>query len=96
MPADRAEMNRKMVCRIEAGGYLVSPTIPRVPATALVSPRHCIGSRKAPCGKEIEAAASSSPAKPISCAIPRIRATRRYSVRQIPNDEFVLKYQKPL
>src|SRR5712664_1065050 len=45
-------------------------------------PRPCIGSRKVRCARRSRRPVSSSQAKLISCAIPRIRGTRRYSVRR--------------
>ena len=82
MPVDRAEMNRKMFAALKPGGFLVIADHSARPATAPRSARRCTGSRKARCARRSRRPASSSRPKPISCAIPKIRGTRRCSIRK--------------
>ena len=82
MPVDRAEMNKKMFAALKPGGFLVIADHSARPAMASMLRRRCIASRKARCARRSRRPASSSSARPISCAIPKIRATRRCSVRR--------------
>ena len=91
------EMNRKMFAALKPGGY---PRDRRPfgarPATAPMSARRCTGSRKARCARKSRRPASNSWPTPISCAIPNDPRDAAVFHPQQPNDEFVLKYQKPM
>ena len=50
---------------------------------------------EARCARKSKLPGSSSSPKAISCGIPRTRATPTSISRKLPNDEFVLKFQKP-
>ena len=83
MPVDRAEMNRKMFAALKPGGFLIiADHSARAGDGADGGARRCIASRKARCARRSRRPASSSSTRPISCAIPKIRAMHRYFIRR--------------
>ena len=96
MQVDRAVMNKKMFAALKPGGFLVIADHSAKPATASALPRPCIASRRARCARKSRPPVSSSSPKATSCAIPKIPRDAAVFRPQVPNDEFVLKYQKPL
>jgi len=96
MPADRAEMNGKMFAALKPGGYLVIADHSARPGDGISVAKTLHRIEESTLRKEIEAVGFKlageadflrNPADPRDAAVFR---------PQIPNDEFVLKYQKPL
>ncbi len=94
MGVDRSAMNKAMFAALEPGGTLVSPILPRCRAKAPVSARRCTASKRAPSARRSKRPASSSSAKAISGAIVRTHDYPSYK-KDVPIDNFVLKFQKP-
>ena len=65
-------------------------------ATASASPRRCTGSRRASCGRRSRRPASSWSRKANFLRHPEDPREAAVFRPQVPNDEFVLKYQKPM
>ena len=84
MPVDRAVMNQKMFAALKPGGFLDHRrpfgTIPAMASTVAKTAASDRGERAAPGDRGGRLQAGG--AKPISCAIPKIRGTRRCSVRR--------------
>src|SRR6202790_4546337 len=96
MPADRAEMNRKMFAALKPGGYLVIADHSARPGDGINVAKTLHRIEESVLRKEIEAAGFKlageadflrNPADPRDAAVFR---------PQIPVDEFILKFQKPL
>ena len=97
MPADRAEMNRKMFAALKPGGLLVIADHSARPGDGINVAKTFHRIEESTLRQEIEAAGFKlvQPRR-TSCVIPKTRATRAVFRPTVPVDEFVLKYQKPL
>jgi predicted methyltransferase len=96
MPVDRAAMNGKMLAALKPGGYLIIADHSAKPGAGISVAKTLHRIEEATLRQEIEAAGFKlveegnflrNPADPREAAVFR---------PQVPNDEFVLKYQKPL
>ena len=96
MPVDRAEMNRKMFAALKPGGYLVIADHSAKPGdgTSVGKTLHRI--EESALRKEIEAAGFKFVADADFLRNPKDPRDAAVFHPQIPNDEFVLKYQKPM
>jgi predicted methyltransferase len=96
MPVDRAEMNRKMFAALKPGGYLVIADHSAKPGdgTSVGKTLHRI--EESALRKEIEAAGFKFAADADFLRNPKDPRDAAVFHPQIPNDEFVLKYQKPM
>jgi predicted methyltransferase len=96
MPVDRAEMNRKMFAALRPGGYLIIADHSAKPGdgTSVGKTLHRI--EESALRKEIEAAGFKFVADADFLRNPKDPRDAAVFHPQIPNDEFVLKYQKPM
>jgi predicted methyltransferase len=96
MPVDRAEMNRKMFAALKPGGYLIIADHSAKPGdgTSVGKTLHRI--EESALRKEIEAAGFKFVADADFLRNPKDPRDAAVFHPQIPNDEFVLKYQKPM
>ena len=96
MPVDRTEMNRKMFAALKPGGFLVIADHSARPGDGTTVGKTFHRIEESVLRQEIEAAGFKLAAEADflrNPADPRDAAVFR---PQIPVDEFVLKYQKPL
>jgi predicted methyltransferase len=96
MPADRAEMNRKMFASLKPGGFLViaDHSARAGDGTSVSKTLHRI--EESTLRKEIEAAGFKLAAEADFLRHPEDPRDAAVFRPQVPVDEFVLKYQKPL
>jgi predicted methyltransferase len=96
MPVDRAEMNRKMFTALKPGGYLVIADHSARPddGTSVGKTLHRI--EESALRKEIEAAGFKFVADADFLRNPADPRDAAVFHPKLPNDEFVLKYQKPM
>src|SRR5580704_5889175 len=96
MPADRAEMNRKMFAALKPGGLLVIADHSAKPGegTSVAKTLHRI--EESTLRKEIEAAGFKLAAEADFLKHPEDPRDAAVFRPAVPVDEFVLKYQKPL
>ena len=96
MPADRAEMNRKMFAALKPGGFLVIADHSAKPGegTSVAKTLHRI--EESTLRKEIEAAGFKLAAEADFLKHPEDPRDAAVFRPAVPVDEFVLKYQKPL
>ena len=96
MPADRAEMNRKMFAALKPGGFLVIADHSAKPGegTSVAKTLHRI--EESTLRREIEAAGFKLAAEADFLKHPEDPRDAAVFRPAIPVDEFVLKYQKPL
>jgi predicted methyltransferase len=96
MPVDRAEMNQKMFAALKPGGFLVIADHSARPGdgTAVGNTFHRI--EESTLRREIEAAGFRLVAEADFLRHPEDPRNAPVFRSQVPTDEFVLKYQKPL
>jgi predicted methyltransferase len=96
MPVDRAQMNRKLFAALKPGGYLVIADHSARPGdgTSVGKTLHRI--EESSLRQEIEAAGFKLVAEADFLRHPEDARDEIVFRRQSPNDEFVLKFQKPL
>ena len=96
MPVDRAEMNKKMFAALKPGGYLVIADHAARPGdgTSVGKTLHRI--EESALRKEIEAAGFKFVADADFLRNPADPRDAAVFHSKLPNDEFVLKYQKPM
>jgi predicted methyltransferase len=96
MPVDRAEMNRKMFAALKPGGFLVIADHSAKPGdgTSVAKTLHRI--EETTLRQEIEAAGFKLDAEGDFLHSPADPRDVPVFKPQVPVDEFVLKYQKPL
>jgi predicted methyltransferase len=96
MPADRAEMNRKMFASLKPGGFLViaDHSARAGDGTSVSKTLHRI--EESTLRQEIEAAGFKLAAEADFLRHPEDPRDAAVFRPQVPVDEFVLKYQKPL
>ena len=96
MPVDRAEMNKKMFAALKPGGYLVIADHSAKPGdgTSVGKTLHRI--EESALRKEIEAAGFKFVADANFLRNPADPRDAAVFHPKLPNDEFVLKYQKPM
>jgi predicted methyltransferase len=96
MPVDRAEMNRKMFAALKPGGFLViaDHSARAGEGTSVAKTFHRI--EEVTLRKEIEAAGFKLAAEADFLRHPEDPRDAAVFRPQVPVDEFVLKYQKPL
>jgi predicted methyltransferase len=96
MPVDRAEMNKKMFAALKPGGYLVIADHSARPGdgTSVGKTLHRI--EESTLRQEVEAAGFKFVADADFLRNPKDPRDAAVFHPQIPNDEFVLKYQKPM
>jgi predicted methyltransferase len=96
MPADRAEMNRKMFASLKPGGFLViaDHSARAGDGTGVAKTLHRI--EESTLRKEIEAAGFKLSAEADFLHHPEDPRDAAVFRPAVPVDEFVLKYQKPL
>jgi predicted methyltransferase len=96
MPADRAEMNRKMFAALKPGGFLVIADHSAKPGegTSVAKTLHRI--EESTLRQEIEAAGFKLAAEADFLKHPEDPRDAAVFRPAVPVDEFVLKYQKPL
>jgi predicted methyltransferase len=96
MPVDRAEMNRRMFAALKPGGFLVIADHSARPGdgTTVGNTLHRI--EESTLRREIEAAGFKLVAEADFLRHPEDPRTAPVFRPQVPTDEFVLKYQKPL
>ena len=96
MPADRAEMNRKMFAALKPGGFLVIADHSAKPGegTSVAKTLHRI--EESTLRQEIEAAGFKLAAEADFLRHPEDPRDAAVFRPQVPVDDFVLKYQKPL
>jgi len=96
MPADRAEMNRKMFAALKPGGFLVIADHSAKPGegTSVAKTLHRI--EESTLRREIEAAGFKLAAEADFLKHPEDPRDAAVFRPAVPVDEFVLKYQKPL
>jgi len=96
MSVDRAEMNRKMFAALKPGGFLVIADHSARPGdgTAVGKTLHRI--EESALRREVEAAGFKLTAEADFLRHPEDPRDAAVFRPQIPTDEFVLKYQKPL
>jgi len=96
MPADRAAMNKKMLAALKPGGYLViaDHSARSGEGTSVAKTLHRI--EESTLRQEIEAAGFKLAAEADFLRHPEDPRDAAVFRPQVPVDEFVLKYQKPL
>jgi predicted methyltransferase len=96
MPVDRAAMDKKMFAALKPGGYLIIADHSAKPGegTSVAKTLHRI--EESTLRQEIEAAGFKLVAEGDFLRNPQDPRDAAVFHPQIPNDEFVLKYQKPL
>jgi predicted methyltransferase len=96
MPVDRAEMNRKMFAALKPGGFLVISDHSARPGdgTSVSKTLHRI--EESTLRREVEAAGFKLVAEGDFLRHPEDKRDAPVFRPQVPVDEFVLKYQKPL
>jgi predicted methyltransferase len=96
MPVDRAEMNKKMFAALKPGGYLVIADHSARPGDGATVGKTLHRIEESTLRQEVEAAGFKFVADADflrNAADPRDAAVFH---PKLPNDEFVLKYQKPM
>src|ERR1700744_1562677 len=96
MPVDRAEMNKKMFAALKTGGYLVIADHSARPGDGATVGKTLHRIEESTLRKEIEAAGFKFVADADFLRNPADPRDAAVFHPKIPNDEFVLKYQKPM
>ena len=95
MPVDRAEMNRKMFAALKPGGILVIADHSARPGDGVTVGKTLHRIEESTLRQEIEAAGFKLVAEGDFLRNPKDPRDAPVFHAQIPNDEFVLKFQKP-
>jgi predicted methyltransferase len=96
MPVDRAEMNRKMFAALKPGGFLVIADHSARPGDGTTVGKTLHRIEESTLRQEIEAAGFKPVAEADFLRDPEDKRDAPVFRPQVPVDEFVLKYQKPL
>lgn len=96
MPADRAVMNRKMFAALKPGGFLVIADHSAKPGEGITVAKTLHRIEESVLRQEIEAAGFRLAAEADFLRHPEDPRDAAVFRPQVPVDEFVLKYQKPL
>jgi predicted methyltransferase len=96
MPVDRAEMNRKMFAALKPGGYLVIADHSARPGDGANVGKTLHRIEESTLRQEVEAAGFKFVADADFLRNPKDPRDAAVFHPTIPNDEFVLKYQKPM
>jgi predicted methyltransferase len=96
MPADRAEMNKKLFAALKPGGFLVIADHSARPGDGLSVAKTLHRIEETTLRREIEAAGFKLAAEADFLRHPEDPRDAAVFRPQVPIDEFVLKYQKPL
>lgn len=96
MPVDRAVMNRKMFAALKPGGFLVIADHSARAGDGITVAKTLHRIEESALRKEIEAAGFKLAAEADFLRNPEDPRDAAVFRPQVPNDEFVLKYQKPL
>jgi predicted methyltransferase len=96
MPVDRAEMNRKMFAALKPGGFLVIADHSAKPGDGTNVGKTLHRIEESTLRQEIEAAGFRLASEADFLRHPEDPRDVPVFKSQVPNDEFVLKYQKPI
>ena len=96
MPADRAVMNRKLLAALKPGGFLVIADHSAKPGDGITVAKTLHRIEESVLRQEIEAAGFKLAAEADFLRHPEDPRDAAVFRPQVPVDEFVLKYQKPL
>jgi predicted methyltransferase len=96
MPVDRAEMNKKMFAALKPGGYLVIADHSARPGDGATVGKTLHRIEESTLRQEVEAAGFKFVADADFLRNPADPRDAAVFHPKIPNDEFVLKYQKPM
>jgi predicted methyltransferase len=96
MPVDRAQMNRKMFAALKPGGYLVIADHSARPGDGITVGKTLHRIEESALRQEVEAAGFKLVAEADFLRNPKDPRDAAVFHSAIPNDEFVLKYQKPM
>src|SRR4051794_8358372 len=96
MPVDRAQMNRKMFAALKPGGYLIIADHSARPGDGINVAKTLHRIEESALRQEIEAAGFKLVAEGDFLRHPEDPRDAAVFRPQVPTDEFVLKYQKPL
>ena len=96
MPVDRAEMNRKMFDALKPGGFLIVADHSAKPGDGTNVGKTLHRIEEGTLRKEIEAAGFRLASEADFLRHPEDPRDVPVFKSQVPNDEFVLKYQKPI
>jgi predicted methyltransferase len=96
MPVDRAEMNKKMFAALKPGGFLIIADHSARPGDGVNVAKTLHRIEETTLRQEIEAAGFKLAAEADFLRNPEDPRDAAVFRPKVPNDEFVLKYQKPL
>src|SRR6267154_2792957 len=96
MPVDRAAMNKKMFAALKPGGFLIVADHSAKPGEGISVAKTLHRIEESTLRQEIEAAGFKLVAEGDFLRHPEDPRDAAVFRPQVPNDEFVLKYQKPL